>query len=403
MLVSILETSSYACAMDAKELGARIAALRETHGMTGQELGELLGLSRSQVSKIEHGVRRLEVSELAMVADALEVSLGEVLGVERSGSLALAARVMAAPEAGDTMPSRRRMRQLLEVEATLASTTGLREGRPTPSGRDVLAMLSEQGIPSGRAPWQDGEALASLVRQGLGLGRAPVADVAEVAERHFGLDVLAWPTGNAVSGLCAHGQGVAMILVSTAFPRGHQRFTAAHELAHHLLGDPREIVVDGDLYDSSNPMEKRANAFAAALLMPVDGLREMVRDRPVDEAVLSGLMRHFGVSYSALLYRLASRSVGLLTTEARDAWLQQTASAVLYAANDPAPAELTSPDEAKRIPARLWRAAQAGYQTGRVGIGTLAALADQAPEQLYASLSARGINPPPPDDDLADL
>jgi len=390
--------------MNEKELGARIAALRETRGMTGEELGAALGLSRSQVSKVEHGTRRLDVSEVAAIADALEASLAEVLGVERSGSLALAARVMAAPQADDTLPSRRRLRQLLEAEASLATSTGLRESRPTQPGLDVLAMIKDQGIPSGRVPWRDGEDLADLVRQGLGLGRAPIADVAELAERHFGLDVLAWPTGTAASGLCAHGHGVAMILISTSFPPGHQRFTAAHELAHHLLRDPREIVIDSDLHDSSNPMEKRASAFAAALLMPAEGLRDVIAGRPIDETVLSELMRNFGASFSALLYRLASSSVGLLNTRMRDAWLQKPASSVLRAANDPAPEELTVPDESRRIPARLWRAAQAGYQNGRVGIGTLAALADEDAEQLFIRLAANDVRPPAPaDDDLHDL
>ncbi len=390
--------------MNENELGARIAALREARGMTGEELGAAVGLSRSQVSKVEHGTRRLDVSEVAAIADALEASLAEVLGVERSGSLALAARVMASPQADDTLPSRRRLRQLLEAEASLVSATGLRESRPTQSGRDVLALIKDQGIPSGRVPWRAGAALAVLVRQGLGLGRAPIADVAELAERHFGLDVLAWPTGTAVSGLCAHGHGVAMVLISTSFPRGHQRFTAAHELAHHLLRDPREIVIDSDLYDGGNPMEKRANAFAAALLMPADGLRDVIAGRPVDETVLAELMRHFGSSFSALLYRLASGSAGLLSTRMRDAWLQEPASSVLRAANDPAPGELTIPDESRRIPPRLWRAAQAGYQDGRVGIGTLAALADEDAEQLFIRLAANDVRPPlPADDDLHDL
>lgn len=142
--------------MDTSELGARIAALREARGMTGGELGAALGISRSQVSKVEHGTRRLDVSEVAAIADALEVSLAEVLGVERSGSLALAARVMAAPQADDTLPPRRRMRQLLEVEANLISATGLPESRPTLSGKEVLTLIKDQGIPSGRVPWRDG-------------------------------------------------------------------------------------------------------------------------------------------------------------------------------------------------------------------------------------------------------
>lgn len=390
-------------AMGGTDLGNRIAALREACGMTGEELGTLLGLSRSQISKIEHGTRRLDVSEIAAVADALEVSLAELLGVPRSNSLALAARVMATPDTDETLPSRRRMRQMLEVEASLASATGLRASRPTSSGQNVLAAIRQEEIPSGRAPWRVGEDLANLVRQGLGLGRAPIADVAELAEQHFGLDVLAWPTGKAVSGLCAHGEGIAMMLVSSAFPRGHQRFTAAHELAHHLLRDPREIVVDSDLYDATSPMEKRANAFAAALLMPAEGLHDVVAGRLVDETVLAELMRHFGVSFSALLYRLASSAVGLLRASEREAWLPVPVTSVLRSANDPAPEELTAPDHSRRIPPRLWRAAQAGYQSGRVGIGTLAALADENTELLFLRLAANGIQPPEPADDLQDL
>ncbi len=390
--------------MDQKELGARIAALREARGMTGEELGATLGLSRSQVSKVEHGTRRLDVSEVAIIADALHVSLAEVLGVERSSSLALAARVMATPQRDNTLPPLRRMRQLLEAEANLADATGLRESRPTRSGENVLATIEDLDIPSNRPPWRDGEDLASCVRAGLGLGRAPIADVAELAEHHFGLDVLAWPTGKAVSGLCAHSRGVAMILISTSFSRGHQRFTAAHELAHHLLHDPREIVIDSDLYDTSSPTEKRANAFAAALLMPADGLSDVIAGRQIDDAVLIELMRHFGVSFSALLYRLASSSIRLLSTRARDSWLQKPLSSVLHAANDSAPEQLTTADESRRIPPRLWSAAQAGYQNGRVGIGTLAALTDEDPEQLFIRLAAHSIRPPmPADDQMQDL
>lgn len=194
-----------------------------------------------------------------------------------------------------------------------------------------------------------------------------------------------------------------MVLVSSTFPRGHQRFTTAHELAHHLLGDPREVVVDSDLYAVNTPMERRANAFAAALLMPAEGLRDVVASRPVDETVLAQLMRHFGVSFAALIFRLSERSVGLMTVRQRDAWREQSVSAMLRTAGDPAPQELVVPDESRRVPPRLWRAAQAGYQSGRVGIGTLAALVDEDAEQLFTRLAKQDVLPPAIADDPSDL
>lgn len=382
------------------DVGARIAKFRQAAALTGEQLGAAVGLTKSQVSKVESGVRGLDVSEVAAVADALGVTLADLLGVERSASLALAVRVMAAPSPAEAAPARRRLRQLLEADATLADSGGLRQGAPNSAGRAVLGAAEEERL--GSAPVaRGGERLAELVRGELGLGRGPIADLADLAERHFGVDVCLWPCGRAVSGLCAHGDGVAMLLISTSFPLGHQRFTTAHELAHHLLGDPREVVVDGDLFDGTSPAERRANVFAAALLAPEAGLVELIADRPVDEAVVVEALRHFGLSYTALIHRL--RSVGILGRGAADQWLSRTATEVLRQGGDPAPTELTVPNETRRVPPRLWRAAQSAYAAGRIGIGVLASLRDEDAEETFDRLVEAGVVPPALADGLADV
>jgi Zn-dependent peptidase ImmA (M78 family)/transcriptional regulator with XRE-family HTH domain len=388
--------------MSEKSVGERIAALRAARGLTGEQLGHALGLTKSQVSKVENGTRKLDVSEVAMVADALGVTLAEVLGVERKGSLALAGRVMTAPEQDQTAPARRRVREVLEAEAALTDAVGLLPARPSAAGNAVLERIRRDGL-ADTVTVAGGARLASIVREELGLGRAPIGDLPALVERHFGLSAVTWPVGKAVSGLCAHGADVAVMLVSSAFPVGHQRFTAAHELAHHLVGDPREVIIEGDVFAVSAPPERRANAFAAALLMPANGLREVAGGRPVDEVVLAELMREFGVSYTALLYRLADPTVRLMNNAARDQWLQRAPTSVLRAAGDPAPGEFTRPDELRRVPPRLLAAAQQGYQSGRVGLGVLAALLDEDADSLYTRLASDGIMPPAIDDDMADL
>lgn len=380
----------------------RHTALRAVRGLTGEQLGRALGLTKSQVSKVENGTRKLDVSEVALVADALGVTLAEVLGVERKGSLALAARVMTVPEQDQTAPARRRVRQVLEAEAALGDAIGLLPARPSSAGTAVLERVRLEGL-ANAATVAGGTRLAGIVREELGLGRAPIGDLPALVERHFGLSTVTWPIGKTVSGLCAHSADVALVLVSSSFPVGHQRFTAAHELAHHLVGDPREVIIESDVFAISTPPERRANAFAAALLMPADGLREVVNGRRVDDVVLAELMREFGVSYTALLYRLADPAVRLMSTAARDQWLQRVPTSVLRAAGDPFPAELTRPDEARRVPPRLLAAAQQGYQNGQVGLGVLAALLDEDADSLYTRLVSDGIAPPAIDDDLADL
>src|SRR5262245_60690810 len=125
--------------MAEQSIGARIAALRGARGMTGEHLGSLLGLTKSQISKIESGARKLDVSEVALVADALGVTLAEVLGVERKGSLALAARVMSEPAQEEALPARRRVRQVLEVEAALTDAVGLLPTHPSEAGSTIIA------------------------------------------------------------------------------------------------------------------------------------------------------------------------------------------------------------------------------------------------------------------------
>jgi transcriptional regulator with XRE-family HTH domain len=269
--------------MSEKSIGERIATLRAVRGLTGEQLGRALGLTKSQVSKIESGTRKLDVSEVAMVAEALGVTLAEVLGVERKGSLALAARVMTAPGQDQTAPARRRVRQILETEAALADAVGLRPARPSAAGIAVLEQVDRDGL-TNAVTVAGGARLAEIVREELGLGRAPIRDLPALVERHFGLGSVTWPVGKSVSGLCAHGADVAVMLVSSSFPVGHQRFTAAHELAHHLVGDPREVIIESD-FAVNTPPERRANAFAAALLMPADGLHEVAGGRPVDDVI----------------------------------------------------------------------------------------------------------------------
>ncbi|MER7008494.1 ImmA/IrrE family metallo-endopeptidase [Dactylosporangium sp. NPDC000555] len=388
--------------MSDKSVGERIAALRIARGLTGEQFGRALGLTKSQVSKVESGTRKLDISEIALVADALGVTLAEVLGVERRGSLALAARVMTAPGRDETAPARRRVRQVLEVEAALGDAVGLPAAGPSTAGAAVLEQIHVEGL-ADTITMGCGARLAEIVRERLGLGRAPIGDLPALVERHFGLSAVTWPVGKAVSGLCAHGADVALMLVSSSFPVGHQRFTAAHELAHHLLTDPREVIIEGDVFAVSTPPERRANAFAAALLMPADGLREVIKDRAIDEVVIAELMREFGVSYTALLYRLADSAVRLISTKDRDSGLQRAPTSVLRAAGDPAPTELTWPDDARRVPPRLLSAAQQGYQNGRVGLGLLAALLDEEADSLYTRLAEEGMTPPAVHDDMGDL
>ncbi|MBO5340518.1 MAG: ImmA/IrrE family metallo-endopeptidase [Oscillospiraceae bacterium] len=70
-------------------------------------------------------------------------------------------------------------------------------------------------------------------------------------------------------GMSFLNDGVPTILVSSAAPLSRQRFTAAHELGHILLGHVgRYQLVNREPSPQDNPIEQAANVFASRLLAP---------------------------------------------------------------------------------------------------------------------------------------
>lgn len=367
------------------KIGPRIAAFRKQRNMTQAELGASLGMDNTQISKIESGARRVEVSELVVAAEALGVSTRDLVGAPERDKLALAARVAQDSTVEDLRAIRQRARQIIEVEHVLSEVVGLQPASPDRRTSEIVAegaRLSQGRATAKLAIQEQGETLAKAVRTKFELGQSPIADLPEFIEANFGVDVALYPFGNRFDadkpdGLCVHSGDTHIILANTAFVSGHVRFTLAHELAHHLFADPREIINETatEMYAES-PVEWRANAFAAALLMPEEGVRAVHRrvesSRQVSPAALKYLVGHFGVSLAAMIYRLNvlellsfddgqrlrargwSKLPGLLTGDGQDR-----------------SEELPAPP---RPPTRLTSAALAAFAEQRMGLAPLATL-----------------------------
>jgi transcriptional regulator with XRE-family HTH domain len=76
---------------DSDPIGARIRALRDARGLTQEELGRIIGVDETAVSKIENGRRGLAAAELAQICEHLEIRSDELLfgrpGRPRAGVL----------------------------------------------------------------------------------------------------------------------------------------------------------------------------------------------------------------------------------------------------------------------------------------------------------------------------
>jgi transcriptional regulator with XRE-family HTH domain len=78
-----------------KQLGARIAELRKERGLTQVQLAETLNLTQQMVASYEVGRRRVPVSLLPAIADALAISVEQLIG---RPSMRAAARRGPAPK-----------------------------------------------------------------------------------------------------------------------------------------------------------------------------------------------------------------------------------------------------------------------------------------------------------------
>ena len=94
-----------------------------------------------------------------------------------------------------------------------------------------------------------------------------------------------------------------IICVNSKDSLGHQRFTIAHELAHFLFDyniENKEYYNTYNTNDVENDVEKRANTFAANLLMP----EKEFKQKYLDNWEIEALKKYFGVSERAIIKRV---------------------------------------------------------------------------------------------------
>lgn len=142
----------------------------------------------------------------------------------------------------------------------------------------------------------------SILRGAWGIGSRPPIDVEGIALA-LGLEVYYYRNLPRPA-LLADIDGIWCIGVERTDPPTRQRFSIAHELAHYLfdLDSNRAVssflTPEGSL--NSEQKERRANIFAANLLMPEEEVRLALRHTQN----VKNLASKFGVSRQAMCRRL---------------------------------------------------------------------------------------------------
>ncbi len=144
------------------------------------------------------------------------------------------------------------------------------------------------------------EKIASLVRAHWKVPQGPLRDLTLYVERAGVLVVHSAMAGASISGVTFSAPGLpSLIVLNSEQPSDRLRYTLAHELGHlvmHRFPTPT--------------MEKEANDFASALLMPEADIRPYFMGRRIDLASLGALKPEWKVSIQSLLMR--ARDLGFV-------------------------------------------------------------------------------------------
>lgn len=158
---------------------------------------------------------------------------------------------------------------------------------------------------------------ARSILQEFGVSTPPVPVERIIKSRKIALQYA--PLDEDLSGMAYIKDGVGIIGVNALHHPNRQRFSAAHELGHHVLHSSeisqavhvdkgiRVLFRDDVSALGTEPMEVEANAFASELLIPEGLLAAALEGEGVDledEAAIEALARRFRVSPAAMRFRL---------------------------------------------------------------------------------------------------
>ncbi len=329
--------------IDTASLGERLKEARTSCGLTQQQVADQLGIQRTAVVNIEAGQRGVSTLELTKLAKLYGRSIGELIEQPQQDEDIFVVLHRLDEEFSDDPEVHR------EVNNHVALC---REGHGL---KELLGLSAEDGPPEYVMPEpastieavEQGAEVANQERRRLSLGANPLPDLAKLIAAQ-GIWAAKVKLPDEMSGMfLLHKTFGSAILINEDHPLSRRRFSFAHEYAHALL-DRNSTATVSSSKNRRDFREVRANAFAAAFLLPSDGMHSFLLHRrktlpsrieqivydPIatasDELVagkqrrkasdtkvtyqdVASLMCYFRTSYQATCYRL--KSLGLVSKE----------------------------------------------------------------------------------------
>lgn len=369
--------------MPSPVIGTRIKALREKRGLSQLELSKRLGFrNRQTLSSIEAGERKVTVDELLLAAEHLDEDIDYFTDPFRL----VAEGNFCWRKAASDITDERLDRYEDRVGRWLAAFRHL-----APQVDWPLPLLACRKLGLGpRSTFEDAAAAGEQFVEEFELGEQPAARLAETMEKKLGILVLMVDSeiSRGISGAACRLPELDAVLIARDEVIGRRHFDLAHELFHILTWDtmpPKRLEPGRD--SGGNRVEKLANNFAGAVLMPAQSLQhcrdwsELPETTLIDR--LNALADEMLVTSSALRWRLTG--LGMLKGA--------TANALPESAlrNNGGKAKPATPPPFSRPFAGVLAAA---IEQGRISVRLAADLVNMTIDDLIDLFHAHGVENP---------
>ena len=263
----------------------RLTLARDLRGLTKVELAEMVYKTASAISQFESGRARPDIKTLAKLA--LAIGVPREFFAARPGSRRI--HLEECHFRSLRSASQRDRRQLLALGSLLCEVVSHLEQYvdfPVEQITDVSATVSST---------EEIEELAISIRRAWNLGLGPVSHMLDLLE---GKGVLVLPVAEECRKVDAfsvwhEGRPCVFVLLKNDQPT-EMRWKAAHELGH--------LVMHADVTPGLKQLERQAERFAAALLLPRESFLPEC-PRRLDWPRLVELKKRWKVSLATLLYR----------------------------------------------------------------------------------------------------
>jgi Zn-dependent peptidase ImmA (M78 family)/transcriptional regulator with XRE-family HTH domain len=278
-----------------KPIPERIREAREAAGISSEDFADKIGVTRQALSKFESGLLSPSGETMRKIIAVTELPPSFFVTAKKRSANGVSPfwRGLKRMEIHHRKRITRRLEWLSDIVEYVSEFVDLPEVSLPQIDFDPMSTDMDQV-----------ERAADALRDFWRLGREPVHDVSALMENH-GIILAREPVNcDDMDAVSCWQLGRPYVLYSSEVEGGPRNyFNLAHELAHVLLHSSVEVT-----HENLALIEKQANRFAAAFLMPQDSFSREILGTSLNHFLF--LKERWGVSIAAMAYRC--KDLGIL-------------------------------------------------------------------------------------------